>query len=75
MTYFDCPKVAVILRAIELKERGLLKQKTYFDIAMDLRTWIIRHYIHFNDSEVKKIKNYGKYFPEIIKYPNKYILE
>jgi hypothetical protein len=73
MTYFDTPKVAVVLRSIDLMEKGLLKGKTYFDIAMDLRTMVYRNYVHYNDKEVHPIASYGKYFIEVMNDPKKYI--
>ena len=47
-------------------ERGLLKNKTYYDIAMDIRTLVYKNYVHYNDKEVKKIGSYGKFFPVVI---------
>ena len=73
MSFFDCPKISIILRAIELKEKGLLPTKSYYDIALDIRALIYRNYVHFNEKEVKDIRTYGRYFPEIVKNPNKYI--
>lgn len=73
MTFFDTPKVAVVLRAIDLIDKGIIKGKSYFDIAMDLRTMVYRHYVHYNDKEVHPIGTYGKYFIEIMNHPMKYI--
>ena len=73
LTFFDTPKVALVLSAINLKERGLLNHKTYYDIACDIRTLVYQNYIHYNDKEVKSIANYGRYFPEVLKNPEKYI--
>jgi HAD superfamily 5'-nucleotidase-like hydrolase len=73
MTYFDTPKIAVVLRAIDLIDKGVMKGKTYYDVAMDLRTMVYRNYVHYNDKEVFPIATYGKYFIEIINDPKKYI--
>ena len=73
LTYFDTPKVAVVLRAIDLIERGVIKGKTYFDVAADLRTMVYRHYVHYNEREVFPIASYGKYFSEIVARPERYI--
>jgi hypothetical protein len=73
MTYFDTPKIAVVLRAIDLIDKGLIPGKTYYDVAMDLRTMVYRHYVHYNEKEVHPIAAYGKYFIEIINDPKKYI--
>ncbi len=73
LTYFDTPKVAVVLRAVDLMERGLLPGKNYFDIALDLRTMVYNHYVHYNDKEVFPIASFGKYFCEIVKEPGRYI--
>ena len=73
MTYFDTPKVAVVLKAIDLIDRGLAKGKTYWDVAMDIRTMIYKNYVHYTDKEVMPIASFGKYFVEIVKNPSKYI--
>jgi hypothetical protein len=73
MTYFDTPKVAVVLKAIDLIDRGLAKNKTYWDVAMDIRTMIFKNYVHYNDKEVVPIGSFGKYFIEILNNPSKYI--
>lgn len=72
MTYFDTPKVAVVLKAIELVNSGKTS-KTYFDIAVDLRTMVYRHYVHYTEKEVHPIATFGKYFCEVIKDPSRFI--
>jgi len=49
MTFFDTPKVAIVLKAIDLIEQGKIHGKTYFDIAMDLRTMVYKNYVHYNE--------------------------
>lgn len=73
LTYFDTPKVAVVLKAVELIERGLMPGKSYFDIASDMRSMVYKHYVHFNEREVYPIAEYGKYFCEVVKDPKRYI--
>ena len=73
LTYFDTPKVAVVLRAIDLIEKGMMPGKSYFDIAMDIRTMVYKHYVHYNEREVFPIASFGKYFCEVVKNPAKYI--
>jgi hypothetical protein len=73
LTFFDTPKVALVLSAVDLKEKGLLDDKTYYDIACDIRTIVYQNYIHYNDKEVKSIQDYGKFFPEVLRNPEKYI--
>lgn len=73
LTYFDTPKVAVVLKAVDLIDRGLMPGKSYFDIAMDIRTMVYKHYVHYNEKEVFPIASFGGYFCEIIKNPKKYI--
>jgi len=65
--------VVLYLAAVNLKERGMLANKSYYDIACDIRTIVYRNYIHFNDKEVKSIKTYGKFFPEVVENPHRYI--
>lgn len=65
ITFFDTPKIAIVLSAIELMEQGILKNKTYFDLADDIKTIVYSNYIHFNEKEVKRIGTYGKFFPEM----------
>lgn len=72
ITFFDTPKVALVLSAVDLIQKGILK-KTYYDVCEDIKTIVFQNYLHFNDKEVKKIGNYGKFFPEIVKNPLKYI--
>ena len=59
--------------AIDLINRGLVPGKSYFDIAMDIRTMIYRNYVHLTEKEVFPIATYGKYFKECIANPTKYI--
>ena len=54
-------------------ERGKLPGKSYYDLAMDLRSMVYSNYVHFNDKEVKKIANYGRYFPDVVANTSKYI--
>lgn len=54
-------------------EKGLIKNKTYHDVADDIKTIVYKNYIHFNEKEVKSIATYGKFFPEMVKDPSKYI--
>lgn len=73
LSYFDTPKVAIVLSCIEMIDRGLLKNRSYHEIAEDLKTVIYKNYIHFNEKEVKSIANFGKFFPKMVKEPSKYI--
>ena len=73
MTFFDTAKAALIMSAIDLIDRGILKNKSYHDIAGDLRTVVYRNYVHYTDKEVKPIATYGKFFPPVVKDPSKYI--
>lgn len=73
LTFFDTSKVVVVLRAIELMEKGLLPGKTYFDIAMDLRTMVYNLFVHYNERDVFPISSFGRYFKEIVDNPAKYI--
>jgi hypothetical protein len=73
MTFFDTPKVAVVLKAIDLIDRGIVKNKSYWDVAMDIRTMIFKNYVHYTDKEVLPIASFGKYFVEVLKNPSKYI--
>lgn len=73
MTYFDTAKAVLIMSAIDLIDKGVLKSKSYRDIADDLRTVVYRNYVHYTDKEVKPIATYGKFFPPIVKEPHKYI--
>jgi hypothetical protein len=36
---------------------------------------IYKHYIHYNEHEVKKIGDYGRYFPSVIKDPHYFVQE
>lgn len=73
LTYFDTPKVAVVIKAIDLIDRGMLPGKTYFDVALDLRTMVYKHYVHYNEKEVFPISTFGAYFKEVVNNPSKYI--
>jgi 5' nucleotidase family len=72
LTYFDTPKVAVVLKAVDLIEKGLTT-KTYFDIATDMRTMVYKHYVHYTEKEVFPISTFGKYFCEVVKNPARFI--
>lgn len=72
LTYFDTPKVAIVLKAVELIEKGLT-HKTYFDIATDMRTMVYKHYVHYTEKEVFPITTFGKYFCEVVKDPKRFI--
>ena len=73
LTYFDTPKVAVVLRAVELIVTGKAHGKTYFDISADLRSMVYKHYVHYTEKEVYPIATYGKYFCEVVKDPTRFI--
>jgi len=73
LTFFDTPKIVLTLSAVEAIEKGLVKNKSYFDICEDIKQVVFANYIHFNEKEVKPIGNYGRFFPEIVKNPLKYI--
>ena len=73
LTYFDCIKVPVIARAIDLMEQGVIKDKTNLQFATDMVSTVMRIYAHYNDEEVFKIANFGKYFPAVCEDPLKYI--
>lgn len=73
LTFFDTPKVAVVLKAVELIDKGLVPGKTYFDIAVDMRTMVYKHYVHYNEHQVFPIASFGSYFCEVVKNPSKYI--
>ena len=62
------------MNAVDLKERGLLTNKSVGDIASDIITVVIKEYAHYNDKQVFKIGKYGKFFPEVLSNPNKYIM-
>lgn len=73
LTYFDSPKVAIALKAVELIESGKL-QKTYKEVASDLTVLANKTYSHYNaDGDVLKIGTHGKFFPAIQKEPLKFI--
>ena len=63
----------MVLKAIELIDSGKVQNKTYFDIAMDLRSVVYSNYVHYNESKVHPIGTYGRYFKEVIANPIKYI--
>jgi hypothetical protein len=58
-----------------LIEKGLVRNKSYYDISKDIITVVTKTYVHFNEKEVFKVEHFGKYFPEIFKNPTKYIYE
>jgi hypothetical protein len=47
-TYFDCCKVPLLCRGIELIDSGLI-QKTYFEFAHDFFESIMSQYAHFDE--------------------------
>lgn len=72
MTYFDCCKIPVVCKAIELIDSGVLNV-SYLQFAEDLMKSILRQYAHFNQDECFSIQKFGQFFPEVIKEPLKYI--
>jgi len=50
-------------------DKGLIKNKTYHDLAEDLKTIVYKNYVHFNEKEVKSIATYGKFFPKMVENP------
>ena len=73
MTYFDCCKVPIILKGIELIEQGVIKGKTNFEFAQDLLSTVTRQYAHYDEEQVYPIGDYGDFFPEMVRSPETYI--
>jgi hypothetical protein len=73
ITFFDTPKAAFVSKALELKDKGLIPFKSYYDIAMDLRSVVINNFVHFDDKVVHRIGSYGRFFPELCKDPSKFV--
>lgn len=61
------------MKAVDLKEKGILKNKTYSDIANDITQIVMREYVHYTNDKVFKIDSYGKFFPEMCKNTLNYI--
>ena len=73
--YFDCYKIPMITQAVHIKEMGLIPDKSYLEIVQDLKKGLIKTYNHFRGDEVISAREFGKYYPAIIKDPSKYIVE
>ena len=73
LTQFDVTKVAPLLKAIELKEQGLLPEKTYYDIFKDVRRCVTDNYHHITEETVHSVKSFGSFFPELSKNVHLYI--
>jgi len=57
---------------LELKKQGKL-EKSSVDMFNDVRTCIIKNYIHYDTKECHKISDFGHFFPEMVKNVSKYI--
>ena len=71
-THFDACKAPQILMGIELINAGKV-DKTYQDLAADLRKTIDRQFLHWTDSKILPAKTYGTYFPPLFNEPENYI--
>lgn len=72
MTYFDCCKVPLIMRAIDLIDQGTVPQ-TYHEFSQDFMVSILRLYAHYNSEEVFSIREFGTFFPEVLRDTGRYI--
>lgn len=71
-TYFDCPVVVLAAKMLELKKWGKIS-KTSQELFEDIRTCVLKNYVHFDKDKVYRIGEYGHFFPAICKEPAKYI--
>ncbi len=72
LTYFDCCKIALICKAIELIDAGVISQP-YFEFAKDFSKSVVRQYAHYNAEECYPIAEFGEFFPEIVNNTSRYI--
>lgn len=72
MTYFDCCKVPVIAKGIDMLEEGKIKNMTNLEFANTIMSSVLKQYAHYTDDEVFKINDYGKFFPAVVRDPHTY---
>ena len=72
LTFFDWPVICTLCKMLELKKQGKITKSPY-EMFDDIKTMIIKNYVHYDDKVVHKIADYGYFFPEIWKDPGKYI--
>jgi hypothetical protein len=72
-TYFDCCKVHLVARAIDLIDQGVIKVN-YFTFSKDLMASILRLYAHYTADEVFSIREFGTFFPEVLNDTSRYII-
>lgn len=71
-TFFDTPLLCVLSKILELKAQGRI-DKSWTDIFEDIKTWVMKNYVHYTNDHVTKISEYGYFFPKILENPEKYI--
>ena len=69
---FDCAILILVAKILDLIRRGLVK-KSSEEIWNDLCVCIIQNYVHYDDTKVYDIKEFGHYFPVISENPQFYI--
>jgi hypothetical protein len=73
MGFFDSCKIAVICQVVSLMKKGVIKGKTYQQFAFDMMHAYFEQMIYYNDERCADLKNFGKFYPELLKDPEKYI--
>ena len=53
-TYFDCPIIVLIAKVLELRKQGKV-EKTMKDLFGDVRTCILKNYVHYNETKCYKV--------------------
>lgn len=74
MTYFDCSRAPVIAHALDLLQKGVIKDKTDLEFAKDLVKSIMSQHVHWNKEECQPIVSFGSFFAAIMADPSNYIV-
>jgi hypothetical protein len=72
-TYHGCAAIPLILHFTDLINSGIL-QKTQENLYHDLSKVFYDAYVHYDDQKVHPIKDFGIYFPKVVKNPSDYIM-
>lgn len=73
MTQFDVTKAAAVLKILDLKNKGLIPDKTYDDIYKDFYRCLIENYHICTEEIVHSIHSFGNYFPHFSQNVQMYV--
>jgi hypothetical protein len=73
MGFFDSCKIAVICQIVDLIRKGVIQNKTYQQFAFDMLNSYFEQIVYYNDEKCADLKKFGRFYPELMKNPSKYI--